>query len=134
MNTIEEFKEVLKTFGKFIDFEKKIEEQCDISVHGEVEEPDKQIFVINLYTTRHKYNIKAIERRIGKSYLGCIANSRMPNAGETHTRGNDLADGELNIDTWHEILGDIVSYELVPLFKSKKPQTIEAETFCSQIK
>jgi len=134
MDTIEEFKEVLNTFGKFSNFQTKIEVQTDFCIHGEDKTPDEKIFVVNLYTDRHKYNIKAIEKKEGKNYLGCVADSRKPNAGETHTRGNDLMDGVLSIDTWHQILGDIVSYELVPLFKQEQQKTIEPETTCAQLK
>jgi len=132
MNTIEEFKEVLATFGKFSNFEKQIDVQTKFDIHSD--EDEEKIFAVDIYTDRHKYNIKAVERKNGKSYLGCIADSRKPNAGEKHTRGNDLADGTLSLETWYKILGDIVSYELVPLFKQEQQQTIEAETTCSLIK
>jgi hypothetical protein len=46
-------------------------------------------------------------------YLGCTAMCRKPRAGEDWNRGNDLADGPLSEKTWHAILADIVSYELV---------------------
>jgi len=132
MNTIEEFKEVLNTFGKFSNFDKKIEVQSKFDVHSEDE--DETVFVIDMYTDRHKYNIKAIERKNKPGYLGCIADTRKPNAGQRHTRGNDLTDGPLCLETWHQILGDIVSYELVPLFKHEQQPTIQAETACSLLK
>ena len=46
-------------------------------------------------------------------YLGCGSSSRKPRAGEDWHRGSDLADGPLTEETWHKIIGDIVSYELV---------------------
>ena len=46
-------------------------------------------------------------------YLGCGSTSRKPRAGEDWHRGSDLADGPLTEETWHRIIGDIVSYELV---------------------
>jgi hypothetical protein len=71
---------------------------------------------LRLYTERHIYHIIVRPNRDhGKSYLGCTVSTRKPRAGETHTRGNDLADGEFTDETWHKILADIVSYELVPL-------------------
>jgi len=72
---------------------------------------------VRLYTDRHVYHIIAYPpgRPDGKSYLGCTASTRKPRAGESHGRGNDLADGPFTDETWHSILADIVSYELVPL-------------------
>ena len=70
-----------------------------------------------VYTNDHCYSITALveQRTVGQyhTYLGCIASSRKPRAGEDWTRGNDLADGELSLETWNKILADIVSYELV---------------------
>ena len=72
---------------------------------------------VRLYTDRHAYHIIAypLGRPNEKSYLGCTAKTRKPRAGESHCRGNDLADGLFTDETWHQILADIVSYELVPL-------------------
>lgn len=50
---------------------------------------------------------------LDQGYLGCIASSRKPRAGEEHVRGRDLVDGPLSPETWHSILADIVSYEMV---------------------
>ena len=49
--------------------------------------------LVILYTRTHSYSIKARVQTGQPSYLGCIASVRKPLAGETHTRGNDLADG-----------------------------------------
>lgn len=57
----------------------------------------------------------------GTGYLGCIAQSRKPRAGEDHHRGSDLTDGPFTYGTWFAILGDIVSYEMVQLAKSARP-------------
>lgn len=70
---------------------------------------------IRFYTTDHVYSVRAVERDGAAGYLGCGASSRAPSPGEDHTRGSDLADGDLSETTWHRILGDIVSYELQPL-------------------
>lgn len=57
-------------------------------------------------------------------YLGCIASSRKPRAGETWTRGSDLHDGDLNKETWYGILADIVSYESVKIHKKHNSKTV----------
>lgn len=85
--------------------------------------PPETVARYMLYTRTNRYSIKAVEREGGptetrSSYLGCIANCRMPRAGENWTRGSDLADGELTEATWHRILGDILSYEMVKVHAS----------------
>lgn len=62
---------------------------------------------IRLFTDGNRYSITA-----KPAYLGCIVNSRKPRPGEDWTRGNDLADGKLDEETWNKILRDIVAYEL----------------------
>jgi hypothetical protein len=52
-----------------------------------------------------------------KGYLGCVASRRASRPGEEHTRGNDLADGPLNEETWLAILSDIVHYEALEVSK-----------------
>ncbi len=68
---------------------------------------------VHLFTKTNCYTIVAKfydnERR---SYLGCIAVSRKPRAGEDWNRGNDLPDGKLTEKTWRRILAGIVRYEL----------------------
>jgi hypothetical protein len=54
-------------------------------------------------------------------YLGCTSQCRKPRAGEQHHRGSDLRDGPLAAETWHGILADIVSYEMVMLAKTARP-------------
>lgn len=67
-----------------------------------------------IYTDTNRYSITAHEGNAEKqSYLGCVASSRKPRAGEDWTRGRDLADGPFTEETWRKILADIVSYELV---------------------
>jgi hypothetical protein len=68
---------------------------------------------ISLFTQSNEYNIRATERSNGGGYLGCISKSRKPRAGEDWRRGNDLSDGPLSEKTWHSILSDIVSFEMV---------------------
>ena len=69
-------------------------------------------FILKLYTFENIYSIVATK---DKRYLGCIYSSRKPRAGETWTRGGDLADGEYNDSTWFKILGDIIGTELVKI-------------------
>ena len=68
-----------------------------------------------VFTKTHSYHISA--HIDGNGYLGCVASTRTPLAGEDWTRGNDLADGPFCQETWNQILTDIVAYELVRLGK-----------------
>lgn len=79
-------------------------------------EPGETSKTVRFYTTDNVYSVRAVERDGNAGYLGCGAASRAPNPGEDHLRGSDLADGNLSEATWHRILGDIVSYELQPLY------------------
>ena len=76
-----------------------------------VDDTDK-VLRVKLYTDRYQYCINV---HWDTNYLGTSVDSRKPRAGEFHTRGNDLADGPLNIGTWHDILANIVAYEAVAL-------------------
>ncbi|KKN07040.1 hypothetical protein LCGC14_1071190 [marine sediment metagenome] len=81
----------------------------------------KQGVRIVLFTDVNKYNIVAYAPSDDYSgYLGAMGSSRKPRAGEDWTRGNDLADGDFSQETWIEILGDIVGYELVKIHRSVK--------------
>jgi len=70
---------------------------------------------VRLFTNNNEYIISACAPKdtANCGYLGCIATSRKPRAGETWTRGRDLPDGKLCYATWLKILLRIVSYELV---------------------
>lgn len=70
---------------------------------------------IHFYTNDYVYSITAHDRSKDEGYLGCTASTRKPRAGEDWTRGNDLADGKFNEETWHKILADIIWYEIVEL-------------------
>jgi hypothetical protein len=76
------------------------------------------------YTDEHKYVIVAIERSVGRSYLGCQVSTRRMRAGEDWVRGNDLPDGEFTKETWNSIIEAVVRYELVKLSKYQKPDSI----------
>jgi len=113
--TIKDFKSWLENLGRFIshkNIEVVINEgDCDGKGNYDLK------YKVRIYTDNNSYGIIAHETE-DKDYLGCIASSRKPRAGETWTRGRDLADGPLTKETWHRILGDIVSYELVNVHKS----------------
>ena len=65
---------------------------------------------VYIFTATHRYSIGAAE-----NYLGCIASTRMPRAGEDWDRSNDLHDGPFGHLTWEGILQDILAYELEEL-------------------
>lgn len=85
---------------------------------------------IRIYTATNCYSIKGHRRSDGHTYLGCIASTRKPRAGEEHTRGNDLPDGPFDEETWRRILAAIVGYELVKIHRTeqKRPTIDELET------
>jgi hypothetical protein len=101
------------------DFKKWVHELAyagDVKQHFQFVEQNDEIIRIKFYTDVNIYSITASAPKAeGKSYLGCAVSKRKALAGEDHTRGNDLHDGELTRETWDTILADIVSYEMVPL-------------------
>ena len=76
---------------------------------------------IKIFTDTNCYSITARDSEDDAGYLGCIASTRKPRAGEDWTRGNDLDDGDLTKETWYRILGDIISYEMVKVHKREEP-------------
>lgn len=78
---------------------------------------------VRIYTDVNVYSITARAETDG-GYLGAMGKSRKPRAGEDWTRGNDLADGPLNLDTWRQIKDCILSYEMVVLAKNKQKRPI----------
>jgi len=87
---------------------------------------------IRIYTETNSYSISACLAP-GKSYLGCIASSRKPRAGEDWTRGNDLPDGEFWEETWRKILAAIVGYELVKIHRESKAKADEPVAAGAQV-
>jgi len=65
--------------------------------------------LIYLYTKSNSYQIVLTEG----GYLGAQGGGRTPAPGSKVTGGRDLHDGDFSKSDWHEILTDIVSYELV---------------------
>lgn len=108
MFTIANFKEHLKHgIGKY---------GSGVTVH--IKEESLTKIEIALYTATNVYLISASQE--GRTYLGCIFSSRFSQIGENHLRGNDLADGPFSLETWNEILQDIISCELLEVPKHLK--------------
>ena len=97
---------------------------AEVEVRGAISGENFNQFAIRIYTDTNCYLISAHIHKDGHGYLGCIASSRKPRAGEEHTRGNDLPDGPLDENTWRKILYSIVGYELV---KIHRPTPAQAE-------
>lgn len=115
--TIESLKESINLLiypGEFEEF---------VHVLKEYQSKGEQIVEYVLFTNEFKYKIFAIERDKGSSYLSCQVSSRKPRPGEDWTRGNDLRDGELNLETWNKIIRDMINYEIVRLSPYRKPDT-----------
>ena len=76
---------------------------------------------VTFFTSHYQYSLNIIPPKddpfYPNGYLGCVALTRMPLAGETHNRGDDLNDGPYSRETLHGILGDIVGYEMVEIGK-----------------
>lgn len=83
----------------------------------EIVEDTETEFRVRIYTDNNSYAIVGNYKDNGGDYLGCMASSRKPRAGEDWTRGSDLADGSLEWSTWVRIISDIVAYELVKVVK-----------------
>lgn len=88
----------------------------EVLVHRDT--PEELFF--SLYTDTNRYSFRA-NQKTPDGYLGCVAETRKPRAGETWNRGRDLHDGPLVEATWLKILGEIVSYELTKVHK-QNPQ------------
>ena len=96
-------------FSNFYELGKWIDEICrygglrDFVMIQHFNRDDKRIS-LNLYTEDYVYNISAREFDDNGGYLGCIASTRKPRAGEDWTRGSDLPDGKYSEKTWNEIV------------------------------
>lgn len=81
---------------------------------------------LKFYTKENQYSIVArYPSKDDLGYLGCMATTRKPRAGEDWNRGRDLADGIYHEETWKEIMSDIISYELVKVAKTKKVKVLD---------
>lgn len=84
----------------------------NIQIMAAAQSSNESHFRARIFTASNSYLISAIERKEGRSYLGCIAQSTRSRPGEDWLRGNDLPDGSLSPKTWEAILAGIVRYEL----------------------
>jgi len=114
---------VLKEFGNLFDWLKQISRFSKVEDFIYISDYKKGKIRLQIFTKDHKYHISAcLPRKDGNGadsgYLGCIANTRKPRAGENWDRGNDLADGGYGEKTWQEIKNDILAYELVKVVRS----------------
>lgn len=103
--TLEQMKEQLVAWlGEFrfgFDYEIEEEERADKAVR------------VRIYTLTNRYSIAASP----PNYLGCIARTRKPRAGEDWTRGNDLPDGPFCREIFDSIVRAIVGYETVEIHR-----------------
>ena len=119
MNKFDELSEWMSGLFRFISKEKVL-----LVVDDQGEGTDKSYEhrkKYRFYTDNNVYALACVDRGEGKSYLGCTVSSRKPRAGESWTRGRDLADGPFSHNTWLRIVHDIVAYELVGLAERKLP-------------
>lgn len=115
---------IRRDLTRFTSFENGV-----LATRDDCEEPGERGIVYLLYTRTNRYRIRAVERMNevpSGGYLGCTSSCRTPRAGENWTRGRDLADGPLTEETWHRILGDIVSYEMVKVHSHADLEPIHA--------
>lgn len=86
----------------------------------------EHVLVLRIYTDINEYRIRAVESaHKPNGYLGCTSSARKTRAGETQHRGSDLADGQLDYDTWIRIIMDILSYEMVRVHHPRKVHFID---------
>lgn len=94
---------------------------CGPTILGVVdkdEDGDPLRATIQLFTKSHCYQIIAVDRgesRLG--YLGAQVKTRTPEPGSDYA-GFDLTEGSLSVETWQQILEDIVCCELQALSPS----------------
>lgn len=112
-----------RDLGRFAPIDEHVEV---VSWHQRVTEPGPREPIcvaeahVKIYTDINRYSIHAREGIDDTGYLGCTSSSRKSRAGEDWHRGSDLADGPFHKGTWHRILADIVSYEMVRVHVPKQ--------------
>lgn len=79
--------------------------------HAIINHTDNGVLV-QLFTDTNSYILAASDQ-----LLSCESKSRKHRAGEAFSRGNLLIEGPLDEETWHKVLGLVVSYEMVRVFK-----------------
>jgi len=122
---IEDFDKWLKELV----YPKEVEDFIEVIYDGGQSQDDGTYEIkkeVGFYTDNHKYFIVAVEKEMKKGYIRCVVNARKSRAGETWTRGNDLADGPFTRKTLERIKNRIIAYELVKLsVKSIQPPVNE---------
>lgn len=110
-NKIDQLKDWLRALGRFInvsEFAKIDREELDV-------EQGEERISITIFTNDYSYHIRGRDVYNEDGYLGAVMSSRKPKAGESWTRGRDLADGPFTKRTWEKIKDDIIGCELIPL-------------------
>jgi len=85
------------------------------------EDEVKGFFKITLWTNEFKYTITVSAE---KNYIACYAQHRKIRPGDTTPKANDLHSGKVEKATFDQIMLDIVSYELVSIFKKPKAEEV----------
>jgi len=141
IGVLEEFPDLLKWLGSISRFS-KVEDFIYISDYK------KGAVRLKIFTKDHQYNITAHLPKPNEfmpglknpktfsddGYLGCISDTRKPRAGEDWNRGNDLADGGYNEETWQKIKDDILAYELVKAVRNSPDKEPESKAIEAVIK
>ena len=120
MNNKDQLIEWLLEISRFQVVENFVQWLEDDNLHTKVK--------FHLFTKDNCYRIVALSGRKDRNdYLGCVASSRKPRAGEDWTRGRDLADGKFCHETWQNIKNDIIAFELVKVVKKEKAKADEVK-------
>jgi len=91
-------------------------------IEGQRYDPKSGKITLCLATHSYNYHLDAkLPKAEHKGYLGCGANCRLADPGESHLRGRDLPDGEYCQKTWNKIVRAILRRELLP-FPNKTTQ------------
>lgn len=78
------------------------------------EDKETGYFKLTLWTNEFKYTITV---SVEKNYIACYAQHRKISPGFKEPKANDLHSGKIEKETFDHIMLDIVSYELVSIFK-----------------
>lgn len=81
------------------------------------EDEQKGFFKVTLWTNEFKYTITVSAE---KNYIACYAQHRKIRPGDTTPKANDLHSGKVGKETFDQIMLDIVSYELISMFKKQQ--------------
>ena len=87
------------------------------------EDNDHGLLRIKIYTDRFAYEISV--GFLNKNYLSCKAIARRQRPGETFFRMNELFTGEICEDSYYRIINDIVSNELIGIYRRPGEQSIQ---------